>query len=139
MGKKSLEVGNTSEKKLTQIFKDNGFWAHRLAKADNGSQPFDIIAVKKNIIWMVDSKHTREENASFPFSDIQPNQIVAMDYAIRFADVNSGRVGFVIFFERDALSPRFLPYSLYCQMTNIGKKSVTYDGLMPFDQALVLR
>lgn len=60
-------------------FSDNGAWVHRFAKSNTGSQPFDIIAIRGNVIYALDCKVVSTERPYFPFSRIELNQWRAME------------------------------------------------------------
>lgn len=60
-------------------FAENGAWVHRFAKSNTGSQPFDIIAIRGNIIFALDCKVVSSKRPYFPFSRIELNQRSAME------------------------------------------------------------
>lgn len=102
-------------------------------KATNGSQPFDVIAVKRKdgetFVWMVDSKWVNDEKASFTVGRVEANQLSSMEYAIRFANVDERRVGFVLLFERDIDNPRFLSFTTLEDEMGRGRKSFNFHDL----------
>lgn len=138
---KQSENGLRDEKLACELFKKWGYWAHSLAKGANGSQPFDIIAVRGKRgplcdAWFVDVKNVRKEEASFPFSRIEPNQLASMRYLIDFAKVGHGHIGFVIYSERDLDNPVFLPYLNVAESLGKGKKSAKLGCLVPMSIVL---
>lgn len=131
-GYKQNETGNATEKFVSKTFRLAGFQSYRVPKTASG-QPCDIFAFKNNKAWEVDVKHVREEEVSFPFKRIEPNQISSFTYAKNFAQMN--KIGFVIFFERDKTLYWF-PFSLYEELIAQGKKSVNMSLLKPFNEVL---
>ena len=131
MGSKSQQNGNEGEKLFSDTFRSFGYWALIIARNNQGSQPFDIIAAKGNegkyIFWMVDSKVV-EHGASFPFSDIQPNQIESMNYAVKFAKASPRLVGFAIFFKA-IQRMGFMTYEKYREAHGLGKKSIRVEDI----------
>ena len=130
---KQLQVGNDAEKYVKEIFKKYGYWAYNTPKSKDGSQPVDIIAMKANINWLVDVKHVREDEISFPFSRIEPNQLTCMDYAKNFANLKL--LGFVIVFERINKCV-YLPYIRFLTLKEQGRKSVNANELYDLEAYL---
>lgn len=123
-----IKIGTKSEKSLAKLLRNFGYWVYNLPIKING-QPCDIIAAKKNCIFLIDSKHTANK-PSFPFERIEPNQQSAMDYATNFAHIEN--VGFAIYFERDSMWYWF-PYSQYLSSD---KKSVNISELVLLEEVL---
>lgn len=130
---KQLQVGNESEKKVKEIFKKYGYWAYNTPKSKDGSQPVDIIALKKNISWLVDAKHVRADEISFSFSRIEPNQLTCLDYAKNFANIKN--LGFAIYFERHDRCV-FMHYNKFLEFKEQGKKSVNIAELFDLEAYL---
>lgn len=137
---KQLKNGNRDEKLICELFKNKGYWAHNFAKSSSGSQPVDIIAVKGNIlrdeVWLLDVKNVREQECSFPFKRIEPNQLACFKYARSFANIQ--RLGFAICFERADLKPFWLSYDKYLELNEKGQKSVNLSDLEPLEDLLCL-
>lgn len=131
MTSKQLKNGNKAESEIAKIFHQFGFWVHIFAKNNSGSQPVDIVALRSDESWLVDVKNVRSEDASFPFSRIEPDQKTSMDYAATFANVKN--VGFVIVFDREEEDPKFLPYA---DTTDESIKSVNISKLVSFKSLL---
>lgn len=131
---KQMKNGNKSERDVGWLFQANGFWAHNFAKSQSGSQPVDLVAIRGNDCWLVDVKHVREEESSFPFSRIEPNQLTCFDYARNFAKIQN--LGFVICFERFDLKPLLLTYDKYLEMDKKGLKSVKMSDLEALEEYL---
>lgn len=125
MNSTQLILGNGSEEYVAQWLKSKKYWAYILPKKVGG-QPFDIIACKENIVWMVDVKHI-EDKASFPFSRIEPNQRTSMRYARELANITN--LGFVIKTNRDNLSLYFLSFDNLLELEKNGAKSVKIEAL----------
>lgn len=121
---KQNELGRKSEIKVCNFFGEKKYWSHFLNKGVNG-QPVDIIAIRKNDIWFVDSKHLEDNKKSFPFNYIEPNQITSMKRLKYVAEVNAF-LGFVIDWCNDLY---FLDFGLFCDLTNQGRKSVKIEFL----------
>ena len=130
---KQLQVGNETETVVKNIFKKHGYWAYNTPKSKDGSQPVDVIAIKNDISWLVDAKHVRVEEVSFPFSRIEPNQITCLDYAKNFAHIKN--VGFVIYFERQQKCV-FMHFNKFLEMKKQGKKSVNISELLDLEAYL---
>ena len=132
MAGKSQNNGNEGERLFADLFKSFGYWALIISRNNQGSQPFDIITAKgykgKLMFWMVDSKVV-EKGELFPFSDIQPNQIESMNYAIRYAKVDPRLVGFAILF-KSVQQMRFLTYEKFREYRGLGKASAKRADLL---------
>ena len=128
---KQLDEGNATEKYIAKFFKQREYWAHIFAS--KGGQPCDIVVIKNDRSWLIDAKHLRAEEASFPFERIEPNQITAFKLATEFA--NCKNVGFVIFFERTK-ELFWFSYTQYLEMSQKGKKSVNYQYLRRLEEVV---
>lgn len=69
------KIGSDFEKRYCDYFNKNGFWVHFMNPSANGSQPFDIIAVKGPMVIAVDCK-TIVANR-FSLDRIEDNQMMA--------------------------------------------------------------
>ena len=130
------KIGSATEKFIAKAFKNKGYWAYIIPRKTNG-QPCDIFAAKginnKVIVYLVDAKHVRDYEVSFPFSRIEPNQYASMNYALNFAKLSN--LGFVIFFEKDK-TLYYLPYQDVLKYTAMGMKSVNMSKLAKFEEIL---
>lgn len=131
---KQMENGNRDEELVLKLFQKHGFWAHNFAKAKNGSQPVDVVALKENVSWLVDVKNVREKEISFPFKRIEANQLTCLDYARNFSKIKN--LGFVICFEKLDLRPLLLTYDKYLELEENGSKSVKMSDLRPLEEYL---
>lgn len=117
MKSKQLEAGNLAERDVAKFFQGKGYWCHVFSKSQSGSQPVDLIAVKgyDGIVdlWLCDVKNVEAQNASFPFSRIEPNQESTLRYAKEFANLTGDNchLGFIIVFGRDQSKPRYFDFS----------------------------
>lgn len=133
MIKKQNIVGKQAEFNVASLFKKNKYWALNIPKTVAG-QPFDIIACKEDIAWLVDVKHLEANKASFAFERIEPNQRTSMSYAKVLAKMKN--LGFVIEWERDVSRHFFLSYDKLIEMEENGLKSVRIEELEVFDDLL---
>ena len=124
MAKKSKENGDKGERIALSWMRNHGYWAHLIKRNNQGSQPFDLIAVRKvddeYSVIMADIKYV-ESGGLFPFSDIQPNQVESMHYASKFAGIDS--VGFIVIFGEFGDEIRFYSYFDFLKDEGGGKKS----------------
>ena len=130
---KQLNVGNETEEYIAKFFKSKGYWAYITPKKFNG-QPVDIIAGKDNILWLVDAKHLRKEDKSFPFSRIEPNQRNSMKYAKDFA--NNQNLGFCICWDIYPEKVFFLHYDKLIELEEKERKSAKLEELEDFECVL---
>lgn len=77
--------GNDFEREFAELLSEQGFWAHLLSQNQTG-QPADVIAVKKDIAYLIDCKVC--QNDRFSFSRIEPNQEAAMTLWEQRGNVN---------------------------------------------------
>ena len=129
------EEGSATEKFTAKTFKKYGYWAYIMPKKVNG-QPCDLVAGKggkRTLMWLVDAKHVRQDEVSFPFDRIEPNQISSMAYAMNFAKLQN--IGFAIFFERTKKLYWFA-YTDYIKYAQLGCKSVNMNELLEFEEVL---
>lgn len=125
MNSKQLNVGNSTEELIAELFKKYRFWSYICPKRIGG-QPVDIICLKENINWLIDAKHVRKEEVSFDYSRIEPNQITSLSYAYQWANIENS--GFAVYFERD-MSIRYLSYKKWLETSKNGKKSINMNEL----------
>ena len=67
-------TGREFEKYMVDWLSNKGFWVHRMAESNTGSQPFDIIALKDYKVCAFDCKVISTKRPYFPFSRIEENQ-----------------------------------------------------------------
>ena len=71
------KIGNMFENEVLKKLENNGWWAHKIAPAINGSQPFDIIAVKPSIVLCLECKNIAT-GYNFQLSRVEDNQYYVM-------------------------------------------------------------
>lgn len=131
-------VGNKTEKTASSIFREHGYWVYNCPKSQTGSQPFDLIAIRGGdnyIVWFVDGKHVRPNDASFKLERIEPNQWASMEYAHGFAKVNVHNMGFAIQFERTG-EFYWLSYENALELVKNNEKSINLNKLRLLEEVL---
>ena len=123
------KIGKIYEDKLCNILKNEGYWVHLFAVSQAG-QPCDIIAVRKNEAIFIDAKHCAGKR--FPFKDIQSNQITCFEYNYSLGNICCG---FAIWFD-EIQEFRWLSYKKLWECLKDLKKSISYDELMSFKDAV---
>lgn len=137
MSYKQLENGKNGEKLLCKIFRENGYWCHLFERNSSGGQPVDIVALRGNDNWLVDSKFIEKQHCSFSLNYVQPNQDTTLRYAREWCKLKN--LGFVIFFERDITNPRFLSFDTYLSMLENNEKSKNMNDLPNFKDLLLAK
>lgn len=131
-------IGNKTEKTVSQTFRERGYWIYNCPKSSTGAQPVDLIAIKggkEYIVWLVDGKHVRANESSFPLQRIEPNQWVSLKYANEFAKINLENLGFAIQFERTGVI-YWLSYKTALELLKNNEKSINLSKLRPFEEIL---
>ena len=111
-------TGREFEKYIVDWLSEKGFWVHRMAESNTGSQPFDIIALRNYKVCAFDCKVISTKRPYFPFSRVEENQILAFEKLMKCYK-NNLTVGFMIYFEGDIY---FLSYQHFKVIKNIDKK-----------------
>lgn len=71
-------LGNKFEKDFAKYLSNKDYWVHFLeGAAHTGSQPCDIIAIRKDFPELYDCKTLNNKNGLFPISRIEENQRLA--------------------------------------------------------------
>lgn len=70
--------GSELEIKIWRTLGKQGFWCHIFAKAKDGSQPADIIAINHKGSHLIDAKECK--SGRFEFDRREDNQINSMDW-----------------------------------------------------------
>lgn len=125
-------VGSTTEKTVVNALRQKGYWVYNTPMKANG-QPVDIIAIKGNVSYLMDAKHIRENDVSFTFNRVEPNQITTMLYAMDFAKIEN--LGFAILFERTG-AIYWLDFKKFLESQKNGKKSININELELFDNVI---
>lgn len=137
----NIKIGNKTEKTVSSVFREKGYWVYNCPKSSTGAQPFDLIAIRGcdcgHIVWFVDGKHVRENEVSFKLERIEPNQIISMEYARDFAKINVANMGFAIEFERTN-NFYWLSYEMALECLKNNEKSVNLNRLTLLEEVLNL-
>ena len=127
----NAKLGSDLEKRVCEILKDYGFFAHNCLNGVVG-QPCDIIAMHGNINILLDCKHLNK-GTRFDFKNIQDNQYACFEKAEKFCEIK--RTGFVIYCE-DLQKLYYLPFSLVKANQNYSSISVHCEQLELFSAVL---
>lgn len=134
MSLKQNKIGKQTEIDVAQYFKEHKYWAFVIPKTING-QPFDLIAISKKDIWLVDIKHLEKEKASFSFDRAEANQITSMNYAKNYAKIE-GNLGFIILWDRKPNKLFFLDYDIFIEFKEKGLKSIKINELKDMEDVI---
>ena len=114
-------TGREFERWIENKLNECGYWVHRMAESNTGSQPFDIIALKRYIVFALDCKVISTKRPYFPFSRIEENQKRAFEKLyLRYA--GNLFCGFVIYFEGGVY---LINYLIVKRCMEEGKKGIT--------------
>ena len=113
-------TGREFEKWTKHKLNECGYWVHRMAESNTGSQPFDIIALKGHGVYAFDCKVISTQRPYFPFSRIEENQKRAFE---KMQDCYRGMLlcGFLIYFNDDVY---LLDYEIAKKWIEAGKKGI---------------
>lgn len=132
MGMKSTRNGFDGEAMACKYLHEGlGMWVHPVARSANGSQPVDIIALRDGDSFLFDVKFIGLGKKSFPFADVQPNQITSMKLARKRSDA---KCGFLLYFEESfedgqkINAPRILPFDKFLELEGGGAKSINMNS-----------
>lgn len=134
----NISIGNKTEKTVSSILRDNGYWVYNCPRSNVGAQPIDLIAIKggeKVVAWFIDGKHVRSDEVSFPLKRIEPNQWASLKYINEFAKINIDTLGFAIEFERTG-EFYWLPYKTTLELSKNNEKSINLSKLKLFEEVL---
>ena len=114
-------TGREFEKWIESKLNECGYWVHRMAESNTGSQPFDIIALKGHSVFAFDCKVISTKRPYFPFSRIEENQKRAFE---KMQDCYRGMLlcGFLIHYKDDVY---LLDYDIAKKWMEAGKKGIT--------------
>ena len=71
--KEESMTGREFERWVENKLNECGYWVHRMAESNTGSQPFDIIALRNYKVCAFDCKVISTKRPYFPFSSIEEN------------------------------------------------------------------
>lgn len=109
------------ENLVAEILGEHGFWATVIPKADDGTQPCDIIAVNHNGKHLIDAKLCKSPR--FVFERMEDNQLSSIEEFVR----RSGGYGwFAIGYPDDKIY--MVPSWKLCMLRDSGHKSI---GIIP--------
>ena len=111
-------TGREFERWVENKLNECGYWVHRMAESNTGSQPFDIIALKRHSVFALDCKVISTKRPYFLFSRVEENQKLAFDKLIKCYK-NNLTTGFMIYYEGDIY---FLNYHLFKVLSDVDKK-----------------
>ena len=113
-------TGREFEKYMVDWLSAKGFWVHRMAESNTGSQPFDIIALRNYKVCAFDCKVISTKRPYFPFSRIEENQRRSFE---KMQDCYRGMLlcGFLIHFNDDVY---LLDYDIAKKWMEAGKKGI---------------
>lgn len=122
-------TGREFEKWIENKLSECGYWVHRMAESNTGSQPFDIIALKGHGVYAFDCKVISTKRPYFPFSRIEENQKRAFE---KLYECYSGILlcAFMIYFEDDVY---LLDYAIAKMLMEEGKKGITLTEELKID------
>lgn len=138
MNSTQLIVGNSTEKLVSALFRQKGYWVLNVPKNGLGSQPVDIVAIKGGSVYnvyLVDAKHVRENEVSFKFDRVEANQITSMCYARDYAKLDKNNLGFAILFEREQ-KLMYLPLETFLERQKQGLKSIKMEELKELEEII---
>lgn len=72
-------TGNQFEEKFCEAMSKQGFWVLRIPRGAGGTQPFDVIAIGRNIIFAVDCKVVSGKANTFSLDRVEDNQWLAFE------------------------------------------------------------
>lgn len=134
----NIKIGNKCETDVCTLLRNKHYYVYHVPMK-NGGQPVDIIAAKRDkdsqaTVYLIDAKHVREGNVSFPLSRVEPNQLSTMRFAREWAGLKN--LGFAIKFDRDD-SLRWLGYDKLLQLLKEEKKGINMEELDMFEKVLL--
>lgn len=119
-------TGREFERLVENKLSEYGYWVHRMAESNTGSQPFDIIALKGYSVFALDCKVISTKRPYFPFSRIEENQKRAFE---KLYDCYKSVLlcGFLIYYKDDVY---LLDYAKAKMWIEEGNKGITLtEGL----------
>ena len=81
MRESNKKKGSDFESEWVEYLSKQGYWAHKLAPSDNGSQPFDVIAVNGNKFIGYECKTCATKR--FDLKRVEDNQYYAISKALK--------------------------------------------------------
>ena len=118
------KLGSKFEKDFADFLSKQGYWVHYIeAAAYTGSQPCDIVAIKRDFPELYDCKTLNNKNGLFPISRIEENQRLAFE---RLRDCKNHETDFAlaILWNNDI-------YYVFFDDIDFEKKSIDLKKLCP--------
>ena len=115
----NVSDGTRFENDLIHVLGDYGFWVSSFPKANDGSQPADIIAMNHKGSFLIDAKVCSK--GRFVLSRMEENQVHAM---LKFAEKSGGSGWFALSFPENRIYMLPLSYLLILRDVE-GKKSIS--------------
>jgi Holliday junction resolvase len=75
------KLGTEFEREFVKLLNSDGFWVHFIEPKRDGSQPFDIIAVKDGVAFAIDCKTCVKK--TFNIDRLESNQVLAFNKWLR--------------------------------------------------------
>lgn len=119
--KNNQQRGKDLENRFIEYLQREGFWAHFMHPAPDGSQPFDIIACKGGLVYAFDCK-TLSGNR-FPLERAEYNQVTAFEIMNRKGNLHTY---FIIEVQENVV--RCIPSQYVAKCIKEGKKSIQTEG-----------
>ena len=122
-------TGREFERLVENKLSDYGYWVHRMAESNTGSQPFDTIALKGYSVFALDCKVISTKRPYFPFSRIEENQRRAFE---KLYDCYKSVLlcGFLIYYKDDVY---LLDYAKAKMWMEEGNKGITLTEELKLD------
>lgn len=70
-------IGTGFERRMCELYAQNGYWVHFITPDTRGSQPFDVIAAKNGVTTVFDCKTCKDH--IFRINRLEDNQIMAFE------------------------------------------------------------
>ena len=117
-------TGREFENLIVKKLHESGYWVHRIHPDESGQQPFDIIAIKGNIVCAYDAK-VLSEGKRFPLKRIEDNQLNA--FRLFAKKTNGADIGLLISYEAGTI--KYMDIEQINSAIWMGKKSIDLDTL----------
>lgn len=118
------KLGSKFEKDFADFLSKQGYWVHYIeAAAYTGSQPCDIVAIKRDFPELYDCKTLNNKNGLFPISRIEENQRLAFE---RLRETENYGTDFAL-----AILWNNNIYYIYFDHIDFNKKSIDLKKIYP--------
>ena len=120
--KNNQQKGRDFENRYIQYLSRQGFWAHFMHPAPDGSQPFDIIACKESMVCAFDCKTLDDHR--FPLDRAEDNQMTSFEMLNRRGIHNTY---FVVEIAENRVC--LIPSQYVADLKRAGQKSLDMRGM----------